>query len=382
MKRFLFAVLAATSLCASPFAIAQSYPSKLIRIIVPFPAGGTADILARLIGQQLSEAVGQPVVIDNRPGGNSIIGTEALARSPADGHTMGMLISTHTVNPYVAKSLPYDTIKDFTPIHMVAVIPGLLVVNPALPAKTVPELISLAKAKPGTLAYGQPGGLSSGHLAMELFKSMAGIDIISVPYKGAGPAMTDLMADQVQMVISSPGSSLPSVRAGRARAMATTGATRSKTFPDIPTFAESGLPGFELYEWYGLFFPAKTPPAIVAKMHKEIGRILVSPSVAQKLAEIGAQTNTDTPEEFSRFVQAEHARWGELIKRLKLKLRIASSGFAQTRCMRGVPPLSASAHDRVFLQVVSPETSAPDDSSPESRKRRKNVCEPRALYQI
>ena len=320
MKRFLFALLAAASLFASPFAVAQSYPSKPIRIIVPFAPGGTADVLSRLISQQLSEAMGQPVIIDNRPGGNSVIGTEALARSPADGHTMGMLISTHTVNPHVAKTLPYDTIKDFAPIHMVAIIPGLLVVNPALPANTLPELISLAKAKPGTLAYGQAGGLSSGHLAMELLKSMAGIDIISVPYKGGGPALSDLMGGQIQMLVSSPGSSLPVVRSGRARAMATTGAIRSKAFADIPTFAESGLPGFELYEWYGLFFPAKTPPAIVARMHKEIGRILVSPPVAQKLAEIGAQTNADTPEEFSRFVEAEHARWGVLIKRLKLKL--------------------------------------------------------------
>ncbi len=313
-------ILAALAIAAAaPIAQAGPYPDKPIRIIVPLAPGGTTDTLSRQIAQALNEALNVPVIVDNKPGGNNIIGTQQLARAPADGYTMGMLISTHAINPHISASLPYDSQKDFIPLALIAKMPGVMTVNPSVPAKTVQELIALAKAKPGTLAYGQPGGFSSGHLSMEYLNKLANVNILSIPYKGAGPALVDLVAGHFQVMINSPTQTMPYVHSGKLRALATTGATRPAALADIPTLAESGFPGFETYEWYGLFFPAKTPPEIVQRMHAEIMKIMATPAMVQRIKEIGAESSTDTPEQFAKFVNADHEQWGRLIKLLGLK---------------------------------------------------------------
>lgn len=298
---------------------AGSYPDKPLKIIVPLAPGGTTDTLSRYLAQALSRTLGQPVIVDNKPGANNIIGTQHLANAAPDGYTMGMLISTHAINPHTSKSLPYDSRNDFVPLAMIAKMPGIMTVNPAVEASTVQELVALAKAKPGTLAYGQPGGLSSGHLSMEYFNKMAGTDILSVPYKGGGPALVDLVAGHVQVLINSPTSTIPFIRDGKLRALATTGATRPEALADIPTLAESGLPGFETYEWYGLFFPAKTPKDIVDRMHAEIMKIMATPEMAQRIRDIGAESSTETPEQFAKFVAEEDEKWGRLVETLGLK---------------------------------------------------------------
>lgn len=298
---------------------ADPYPNKPLKIVVPLAPGGTTDILSRYLADALSTNLGQPVIVENKPGANNIIGTQQLAQSAPDGYTMGMLISTHTINPHTAKSLPYDSQKDFTPLALIAKMPGIMTVNPDVPAKTVQELVALAKAKPNTLAYGQPGGLSSGHLSMEYFNKLAGVDILSVPYKGGGPAVVDLVAGHIQVLINSPTSTLPFLKNGKLRALATTGATRPEALKDVPTLKESGFPDFETYEWYGLFFPAKTPPDIVNRMHAEIMKIMATPEMAKRIADIGAEPSTFTPEQFAQFVASENEQWKRLVNTLGLK---------------------------------------------------------------
>ncbi|MBV7481675.1 tripartite tricarboxylate transporter substrate binding protein [Bordetella sp. BOR01] len=314
------ALAAALSLLAPQIAFSsEAYPDKPLKIVVPLAPGGTTDILSRYLAQELHKNLGVPVIVENKPGANNIIGTQALAAAPGDGYTMGMLISTHTINPHIAKSLPYDSHKDFIPLALIAKMPGLMTVNPDVPAKTLQELVALAKAEPGTLAYGQPGGLSSGHLSMEYLKKVAGIDILSVPYKGGGPAVVDLAAGHIQVLINSPTSTLPFVRDGKVRAIATTGAKRPAALAEIPTIAESGFPEFELYEWYGLFFPAGTPQEIVDRMNSEIVKIMATPEMARRIEEIGAESSTYTAAQFAEFVGAEDERWGNLIKQLGMK---------------------------------------------------------------
>jgi len=319
--KILSTILAASlSLLAPQAALSSdSYPDKPIRIVVPLAPGGTTDTLSRYLAQELHTNLGVPVIVENKPGANNIIGTQTLANAPGDGYTMGMLISTHTINPHIAKSLPYDSRNDFIPLALIAKMPGLMTVNPDVPAKTLQEFIDLAKAKPGTLAYGQPGGLSSGHLSMEYLKKVADIDVLSVPYKGGGPAILDLVAGHIQVLINSPTSTLPFVRDGKLRALATTGITRPAALADIPTIAESGFPEFELYEWYGLFFPAGTPKEIVDRMNAELVKIMATPEMAKRIEEIGAESSTFTPEQFAEFVAAEDEQWGRLINLLELK---------------------------------------------------------------
>lgn len=295
------------------------YPEKPIHIIVPLAPGGTTDVLSRYLAQELQQNLGVPVIVENKPGANNQIGTQALANAPADGYTMGMLISTHTINPHVAKSLPYDSKKDFTPLALIAKMPGLMTVNPKVPANNLQELVALAKEKPATLAYGQPGGLSSGHLSMEYLKKIADIDILSVPYKGGGPAIVDLVAGHIQVLINSPTSTIPFVKEGKVRAIATTGKTRPPALADIPTIAEQGYPEFELYEWYGLFFPAGTPKEIVDRMNSELLKIMAQPHMAKRIEDIGAESSTFTADEFAEFVEGEHENWGKLIKTLGLQ---------------------------------------------------------------
>ena len=275
---------------ASGGAIAQDFPARSVRLIVPQSAGGGADILARTVGQKLSEAWGQPVVIDNRPGAAGIIGTEAVAKAAPDGYTLLMgAISTHAINPSLYKTLSYDPVKDFAPVTMVATAPLLVVVHPSLPVNSTQELIALAKAKPGQLFFASAGSGNSAHLAGELFKTMANVDLVHVPYKGATPAETDLIGGQVSVMFSSILSALPHAKAGKMKALAVTSARRSSIAPDLPTVAESGVPGYDVNPWYGLFAPAGTPRAIVERINRDVARILAQPDVRQRFATLGAE---------------------------------------------------------------------------------------------
>jgi tripartite-type tricarboxylate transporter receptor subunit TctC len=315
--KFLFA-LAASSFALSSFA-QTDWPNKPIQLIVTFAPGGTSDVLARAIAPDLSKALGQPVLVVNKPGANSTIATREVARAAPDGNTIGLFISAHAINPHITKSLPYDTKKDFIPLAMLALMPGILTVNPNVPAKNLKELIALAKVKPGSLAYGTPGGLTSGQLSMQYLIKLAAVDITEIGYKGGGPALTDLLAGHIQMLINSPTSTIPHVKSGKLRPIATTGATRPEALKDIPTIAESGFPGFELYEWYALFLPAGTPKPIVNRLHAEVMKVMASPAMVKRIAEIGAQSSTDTPEQFAKFFEKEDKVWGDLVKQIGLK---------------------------------------------------------------
>jgi tripartite-type tricarboxylate transporter receptor subunit TctC len=314
MTRFLLATLL---LCSSAFA--QEYPSKPIRIIVTFAAGGTSDLLSRAVGAKLTAALGQQVITDNRPGAGSVIGTDTVAKAPPDGHTIGMLISTHAVNPFVMKNLPYDSVNDFATITLVAMVPGILSVNAGLPVRNVQEMVALVRSKPGQFNYGLPGSMTSGHLSMELLKVIAGLDMVAVAYKGGAPAAADLASGQVQFMINSPPSVLAFVKAGKVRALAVTGAQRSPGLPDVPTIRESGFPDYETYEWYGLFAPARVPKEIVARLSREVAAIVKDPELRERMLVQGAELVGNSPEEFGQFVRDEMDKWGGLAKRLNLR---------------------------------------------------------------
>jgi tripartite-type tricarboxylate transporter receptor subunit TctC len=313
--RSLFLVL----LLASSLAAAQNYPTRPIRWIVPIPAGATADIITRLVAQKLSEAWGQPVVVDNRPGGVFVIGSEIVAKAVPDGHTVGTLLTPHVVNPYVQKNLPYDTRRDFTPVTLMVIVPGVMTMHPSVPANSLKDVIALAKAKPGFLNYGSPGQLTSGHLTMELLKLKGGIDIKHIPYRGGAPAIADLISGQVQFLISGPPGVLPHIKSGRLKAIATTAARRSPGLPDTPTFAESGMPGFDTYEWYGVFAPGKLPAEVLAKLNHELARIIKLPDMSERLSLQGALPVGNSAEEFARFVQSEMDQWGTLAQKIGLR---------------------------------------------------------------
>ena len=310
--------LLALSIILAP-AYSQPYPSRAIRFVVPYPAGGTTDILSRLIGIKLSESWGQPVIIDNRPGAAAIIGSEIVATSAPDGHTIGMFLTPHAVNPFVMSKLPYDTLRDFSAVALVAVVPGLMVTNPTVAATNIPELIALAKSRPGQFNYASPGPLTSGHLSMELLKSVAGVDITHVPYKGGANALAAIMGNQVQFLISGPPNVLPHIKAKRLRAIALTTSQRLAEFPDIPTISEQGFPGYDTYEWYGIFAPGKTPRSTVEKLNMEVNRIIQLPDIHARMREQGALQKKTSPDDFSRFVRLEMDKWGNLAKKIGLK---------------------------------------------------------------
>ncbi|MEO7726305.1 MAG: tripartite tricarboxylate transporter substrate binding protein [Burkholderiales bacterium] len=307
-------------LTAALTAQAQTFPNRPVRLIVTYTAGGPADIAARALAQKLSEAWRQQVVVDNRAGAGGIIGTELVAKAAPDGYTLlhgtaaGLII-----NPLLIKKLPYDTFRDFAPVSMVVIVPQLLVVHPGVPAATLKELIALAKASPGRLNYASVGVGSPNHLGMELLKSMAGIDMVHVPYKGATPAMADLIAGQVQLAFNGMASVLPQIASGKMRALAIGSARRSAAAPDVPTVAEAGLPGFEYTAWNGNFAPAGTPPALVAKISSDIRSALAAPDVAQRLASLGSEPSGSTPAQFAAYVKEDHARWSRVVKTLGLK---------------------------------------------------------------
>ena len=304
----LFAVLAVT-------VSAQSYPTKPIRLVVPFPAGGTTDVLARAAAQKLTETLGQPVVVDNRPGAGGNIGAELVAKSPPDGYTLLMgTVGTHAINPSLYPKMPYDHVRDFVPVILVAGVPNVLVINPALPVNSVQELIAYAKANPGKLNFASSGNGTSIHLSGELFKTMAGVQITHVPYKGSAPALQDLVGGQVQLMFDNLPSALALIKGGRLKALAVTSKERAPALPDVPTMAESGLPGFEASSWFGLLAPAGTPQPVVAKLNAEIAKWLASPEAKEKLLAQGANAAGGTPEDFTRHIAAETAKWQKVVK--------------------------------------------------------------------
>ncbi|HPU51391.1 MAG TPA: tripartite tricarboxylate transporter substrate binding protein [Burkholderiaceae bacterium] len=309
------ALLAAFTLGAVPASQAQTYPARAVKIIVPFPPGGAIDALGRLLAQKMSESWGQPVVVENRPGAGGIIGTDAGAKAPADGHTLTMgAVSTHAINVGLYKKLPYDPVKDFAAVAPVAIVPNLLVVNPSLGVSTIAELIALARSKPGQLSYASAGAGTTLHISCELFKSLAKVDIVHVPYKGSAPAISDVMGGQVPIMCDSITSSQPHIKAGKLKVLAITSVTRSSTMPQVPTMVEAGVAGYEMNPWFGLFAPAGTPAAVVARVHGEVARILALPDVRERLSAIGAEPMSATPDQFSAMVRADVEKWGRLVR--------------------------------------------------------------------
>ncbi len=306
-------LLSAVTICP---AVAQTFPSRPIRIVATFEPGGASDILARLIAPKLTEYLGKPVMVENRPGAGGNIGTDFVAKSAPDGYTLVMgYIGTHAVNPTLYPNIPFDAVKDFAPVAFVASIPSVLVVHPSVPAKSVAELIALAKSRPGQLNYGSGGSGTAPHLAAELFKSISGVDMAHIPYKGSGPAVTALLAGQISLMFNTMAQTIPYIQSGKLRGLAVTSGKRSKALPDLPTLAESGLPGYEMVGWFGVFAPAGTPKDVVTKLNVEIMKVLNLPDIRERLTKMGSEsTDISTPEQFGDYVKAEIAKWAKVIK--------------------------------------------------------------------
>jgi tripartite-type tricarboxylate transporter receptor subunit TctC len=308
-------LLALVTACIASAAFAQPYPNHTIRLVVPFPAGGTTDILARDVAKKLTDTLGQTVVVDNRPGAGGNIGADIVAKSAPDGYTLLMgTVGTHAINPSLYAKMPYDHVKDFVPVVLVAGVPNVLEVNPSLPINSVADLIKLAKAKPGTINFASSGSGTSIHLSGELFKTMAGVDMTHVPYKGSAPALTDLMGGQVQIMFDNLPSSLALIKAGKLRAIAVTSLKRAPVLPDVPTIAESGIPGFEASSWFGVLAPAGTPAPIVARINAEVNKWLQSPEGKDQLLAQGAEAAGGSPEQFVAHIRAETDKWAKVVK--------------------------------------------------------------------
>jgi tripartite-type tricarboxylate transporter receptor subunit TctC len=296
------------------------YPSRPIRLIVPFAPGGSNDIMARLIGQKLSESMGGQIVVDNRAGGSGIIGTDIAAKAAPDGYTVLMMSLTFAVNPSLFRKLPYDTEKDLIPVTLVASAPLMLVVHPSIPVKSVQDFLAYAKANPGKLNFGSGGPGTTPHLAGEMLKLMARVQMTHVPYKGGGPALTDLMGGQIQLMLENIPSTLPLAKSGKVRALAVSGRQRSALVPDLPTLDEAGLKGYEIVGWNGLFVPAGTPWNIVTHLHTETAKALAQADVKERLVTMGAEGVGSSPEEFRAFVKAEISKWARVVKEAGLKV--------------------------------------------------------------
>lgn len=304
------------STALAPIVAAQTWPTKPIKFVVPYPPGGPLDSVARLTGQKVSERLHQPVIIENKPGAGGNIGADFVAKSPADGYTILMgAVATHAINPALYKHMPYDANKDFAPITLLVSTPNVLVLNPMVKANNVKELIALAKAEPGKLNFGSGSSGSAGHLAGELFKTMANVEMTHVPYKGGAPAMQDLLSGQVQLMFDNLANSMPQIKAGKLRALAVTTATRSAFAPDLPTIAESALPGFDISTWFGIFAPAGTPNSVVLKLNEEFVRAIKLPDIKEKLDAMGAEAVGGSPEEFAVYVRSEAAKYADVIRR-------------------------------------------------------------------
>lgn len=319
LAAFFLAALWVSSAARAAEAV-SSYPAKPVRVVVPLPPGGGSDLLARIVSPQLAERFAQPFVVDNRAGAGGTMGSELVARAAPDGYTLIVAYTaSHGINPAV-KKLPYDAVNDFAPVSMLSTAPNVLVVHPSVPAKSVKELIQHIKSRPGQINYASAGNGSAPHLAAEMFAYMAGLNLAHVPYKGAGPGVVDTMAGQVQMMFASMPAALPHVRSGRLRALAVTSRNRAEAAPDLPTAAESGLPGFEVIQWYALLAPAGTPAAIIMRLNGEVARILKVQDVRDKLAAQGMDPGSSTPAEVTVYIRDEIAKWTRLIRETGLKL--------------------------------------------------------------
>lgn len=315
-RRHVIGVVCA-ALCAaaaSPLAWANDYPNKPVKLVVPYPPGGPTDIVARVVAQKLQEQMGQSFLIENRPGAGANIGAEAVARSPADGYTLLVATTAHAINPSLFAKLSYSITKDFAPISQLTSGPLVIVTNPATPANNVKELIALAKSKQGGLNYASSGNGQSTHLSAELFNAMGGVKMAHVPYKGSAPALTDVMGGQADLMFDTMLSSMPHVKAGKLKALAVTSSQRSPSAPDIPTVAESGLPGYEAIAWNGLLAPAGTPKEVVGRLSAELKKVLDNPEVKQRFEAQGFAAAWNTPTAYAGFLQAEVDKWGKVVK--------------------------------------------------------------------
>lgn len=318
-KTFRLAAAALLCLLAS-FAAAQPYPSKPIRIVVAFPPGGSTDLAARALGQKLSEALATPVLVENRPGASGNIGAEAVAKAPADGYTLFMAATSFATSPAFFPNLPWDPLKDFAPVSLVATVPIIVVVNPAVPANNVRELIAYAKANPGKLNVASPGAATLTRLSSEMFRIAAGIDWVTVHYKGGPPAMNDMLSGQAQVMFANISDVLAQVKAGRLRALAVTTAKRSAVVPELPTLSESGLPGFDVSTWQAVLAPAGTPREIIVRLNAEIGRIMALPEIKERFLSFGTDAGTSTPEQLGQFLRDELAKIAKVVKDVGAKI--------------------------------------------------------------
>lgn len=317
-SRTLFAAAASLFFCAP--SLAQNYPAKPIRLILGFAPGGSTDLVARVVGQKMSESWGQQVIIDNRPGANGMIGADLVAKANPDGYSLLLSsIGPMAINASLYK-MPYDIVNDFAPVTYTGNVANLLVVHPAIPAMNVKELIALAKARPGQLTFGSSGTGGAPHMAVELFKLLTKVNVVHIPYKGGGPAMADLVGGQISGSFASMPSSIPFVQAGKLRALAVTALKRSPALPEVPTISEAGVPGFSVLDWQGLFTTAKTPPEIVNKLNAEVIRILALRDVIQRLSAAGVEIQTSTPKEWGDFVKSEIAKWSKVVKEAHVKV--------------------------------------------------------------
>ena len=318
----LFAALIALLACtfAVPPAQAQNYPSKPLRLVVPFPAGGGTDIIARTLGDRMAADLGQPVIIDNRPGAGTMIGTDNVAKSAPDGYTLLIATFAHAVNPSLQAKVPYNTNGDFAPVALVGRSPNVLVVNPNKPFKSVADVLAYAKANPGKLSYGSFGNGTSAHLAGELFKSLAKVEMVHVPYKGSAPALTDLLGGQIDMMFTTVASVAQYIKSNRLRALAVTSSARSAAYPNLPTIAEAGVPGYAAESWYGIYVPTGTPAPVVARLNQSVHAAVKTEAFKSRIEEEGLMVANGAPEELSKYVQAEEARWARVVSEAKIKV--------------------------------------------------------------
>ncbi len=313
MRTLHFTLIAALAACSGVHA--QSFPVKPLRLIVPFPAGGSTDVLARLVAEKLGEALGQQVIVDNRPGANGTIGTEMVAKAPADGYTLLMAgIGTLAINAALYSRINYDPVRDFAPVTQVAAVPNILVVHPSLPVKTVKDLIALAQANPGKLTFSSSGSGSSDHMSGELFKTMGRVDLVHVPYKGGAPAIVDVIGGQVSLTFSNQPTALPHVKTGKLRGVAVTSSKRSAAAPELPTISESGLPGYDVSSWHGVAAPANTPREIVLRLSHEIVKGMNQPAARERLNALAFDPVGSTPDQFAAHVKSEVAKWAQVAK--------------------------------------------------------------------
>ena len=314
MNPFFRTLIALGALCAlAPDAQAQpaGYPNRVLRMVVPSSAGGGSDIAARIVAPRLGERLGQQVVIENRPGAGTVIGTDAVAKATPDGYTVLMAISTLATNPVMVRKMPYDTVRDFTPVTQVASLPNLLIVHPSMPVKSTREFVAFVRARQGQINFGSAGTGTNPHLAMELFRSQLKLDMTHIPYKGSAPAIIDIIAGHFPVMMTTIITGVPHVRTGRVRGLGVTGAKRSHVLPDLPTIAESVFPGYEAVQWYGVVAPARTPAEVIARLHADLAYVLQMAEIKEKFAKDGADTVGNTPDEFARFIRAELDKWSK-----------------------------------------------------------------------